>query len=382
MALLTRQEAQTGESLMLNALWGATRIFRWLALGYAAWGDWIRHDEMANPSAAAAILFALGVWTAYMWVADPRTLGVLLFELVLVAAAVYSTRWVDSYSAAVEGQTTVVGVWAAVPVVALAVLLGWRGGLAASLVMTVVMVAMVGRVDSEPVSNAGLLIMLGGCLGFGADLARREQRALRDALARQAEAAERDRLARTVHDGVLQALAFIHRRGLDLGGEAAKLGAMAAGQEARLRALVSGVPLRELEDTVGGPVDLRRALEAVVTERATLVPPADPVVLPQQVASEVSAAVEAALENVRQHAGADALAWVLIDDRGSDVVVTVRDNGIGVTQERIEEASGWGRLGVSSSIKGRIEELGGRATYVYGLGVGTTVEMWIPKGKG
>ena len=56
----------------------------------------------------------------------------------------------------------------------------------------------------------------------------------------------------TIHDGVLQALAFIHRRGVDAGGEAARLGAIAGEQEQRLRALVSGVPIDELEKTIGG----------------------------------------------------------------------------------------------------------------------------------
>ena len=78
-------------------------------------------------------------------------------------------------------------------------------------------------------------------------------------------------------------------------------------------------------------------------------------------AQEVVAAVEAALDNVRKHAGPQAQAWVVVDDLGADVVVTVRDDGPGVSQERIAEAAQNGRLGVSSSIKGRIEDLGGRA---------------------
>ena len=66
----------------------------------------------------------------------------------------------------------------------------------------------------------------------------------------------------------------------------------------------------------------------------------------------------------------------------ADVVVTVRDNGVGVSPERMAQAGASGRLGVSSSIKSRIEDLGGRATYLFGPGGGTTVEMWIPKEAG
>ena len=52
--------------------------------------------------------------------------------------------------------------------------------------------------------------------------------------------AERARLARAVHDGVLQVLTLVQRRGTELGGEAAELGRLAGEQEAALRALVQG----------------------------------------------------------------------------------------------------------------------------------------------
>lgn len=173
-----------------------------------------------------------------------------------------------------------------------------------------------GRLDAEPLSNAGLLILLGTCVGYAADVARKEQTALRGALQREAALAERDRLARTVHDGVLQALAFIHRRGMQLGGEAARLGGVASEQEQRLRAVVSGVPIGQLEATVDGPVDLCATLSATATGTATVVAPADPVLLDRGLADELAAAVDAALDNVRRPAGAGAKAWVLVDDSG------------------------------------------------------------------
>ena len=81
---------------------------------------------------------------------------------------------------------------------------------------------------------------------------------------------ERERLARTVHDGVLQTLAFIHRRGGELGGEAARLGGMAAEQEGRLRALVSGTARGRAGASCGGEVDLRLLLAAHAGERVHL----------------------------------------------------------------------------------------------------------------
>ncbi|MGV1009618.1 MAG: MacS family sensor histidine kinase [Dermatophilaceae bacterium] len=375
----SRGEVGAGDSLVLNALWGAVRVFRWLALGYAAWGAWARREAMASPQGVALVLSLLLVWTVFMQVWNRRDLQIHVLELVLACTAVFATRWVDTPEAVDEGVTTVPGVWQSVPVVAIAVILGWQGGLLASLVVSLVMIATVGRLDTEPVSNAGLLILLGTCVGYAADVARKEQDQLSRALTREATLAERDRLARTVHDGVLQALAFINRRGLDLGGEAARLGTMAAEQEQRLRALVSGVPPDELGSSVGGPVDLCAALTATATGTATVVAPAGPVLLDRGLTHELAAAVEAALDNVRRHAGDGARAWVLVDDLGPEVLLTVRDDGVGVSQERMDEASARGRLGVASSIRARIEDLGGKARYVFGPGGGTTLEMWVPK---
>ena len=60
-------------------------------------------------------------------------------------------------------------------------------------------------------------------------------------------AAERARLARAVHDGVLQVLALVQRRGRELGGEAAELGRLAGEQESALRALI------RQQDSLAGP---------------------------------------------------------------------------------------------------------------------------------
>lgn len=370
------------DSLVVSALWSAIRVFRPLALLYAAWSAWTRVEQMQRPQLAVAVLVVLGIWTVAEAVWARRTLWWHLVELALAVGAVALTRWADTPDAAFRGTTTLPGIWASVPVASLGILKGWRGGLAGGGAVAASMVASTRSVELAAVSNGLLVMLFGGCVGYCADLARAEQETLRRALERQAEDVERDRLARTVHDGVLQALAFIHRRGVDAGGEASRLGAMAGEQEQRLRALVSGVSIDELEATVGGPVDLRHFLRQAAAGSADLIAPADPVYLSRRPANEMVAAVEAALDNVRKHAGPDAQAWVLIDDAGDDIVVTVRDNGVGVSEDRITAASSRGRLGVSSSIRGRLEELGGSARYLYGPGGGTTVEMWVPKRSG
>ena len=153
---------------------------------------------------------------------------------------------------------------------------------------------------------------------------------------------------------------------------------MAGEQERILRTLVSQADLDEVGRAVSGDADLRGLLRHVEGDGVQLVSPADAVLLPRRVADEVVAAVEAALDNVRQHAGDDAQAWVLLDDAGDEVAVTIRDSGRGVPAGRLDEAVTQGRLGVSSSILGRLADLGGTATVGSGPGGGTTVELRIP----
>jgi signal transduction histidine kinase len=110
-----------------------------------------------------------------------------------------------------------------------------------------------------------------------------------------------------------------------------------------------------------------------------LVAPADPVHVPARVAGELAAAVGAALDNVRLHAGGQAQAWVLVEDEGDGVALTVRDNGVGMPAGRLEEAAAAGRLGASSSIRGRLADLGGTAQFSAREGSGVTVRMRAPK---
>ena len=77
-------------------------------------------------------------------------------------------------------------------------------------------------------------------IGYVVEVARASERTLARALEIEAATRERERLARDIHDGVLQVLAMVQRRGAVLGGEAAELGRMAGEQEVALRTLVSG----------------------------------------------------------------------------------------------------------------------------------------------
>ena len=99
------------------------------------------------------------------------------------------------------------------------------------------------------------------------------------------------------------------------------------------------------------------------------------------VAAEVDAAVANALDNVAAHAGAGARAFVLLEDLDDSVVVSVRDDGVGIAAGRLEEAVDEGRVGVSKSIVGRMDWLGGSARLSTGPGRGTEWELTIPRSR-
>jgi signal transduction histidine kinase len=364
---------------VVTALWRGVDVFRPIAWLYAVYSAFVRQEDYARPWLGWLVLGILGLWTLGMLLYRSRTTRVVGLELLIASAAILSTRLVDTSEVIVGGAKTLPGFWPAAAVVSLAVLKGWRGGMFAAAFVGAVDLLEVGVATENTVTNIVILILLGGCIGYCADLSRDGHTALHEALRVQATVSERDRLARTVHDGVLQTLSYIHRRGLDIGGESRELGSMASEQERLLRALLTDMAAPHLETLVDGEVDLRILLGRYGDGAVHVVPPAEPVLLDRRVADELAAAVSAALDNVRRHAGAGAQAWVLIEDDGLAVTVTIRDNGVGVPAGRLAEAAASGRLGVANSIQRRMSELGGTAVIDSKPGDGMSLELSVPK---
>ena len=300
-------------------------------------------------------------WTAVaIWAyAEPRrrTTGLLLADLAVAEALILVSPLVKG-----EGmQATVPGFWVMGALFAWAIHWRWLGGLVAGVLLSVADLAVRSHVTQANYGNVFLLMIGGPIVGFMCEslarMADERDRAERAAAA----AAERARLARAVHDGVLQVLALVQRRGAELGGDAADLGRLAGEQEAALRTLIRRQDAL-VEPTAGsgrrtgrpdvGPVPpgghpagdgggSRRARAGARRRWPT----------------SWSSVVSACLDNVAAHVGEDAPAWVLLEAFVDRLALSVRDEGPGIPDGRLDQAAREGRLGVTESIRGRIADL-------------------------
>ena len=104
-----------------------------------------------------------------------------------------------------------------------AVLRGRRAGLLAACCVAAADLAEVRRLSASTLDAIVLLLIAGSLLGWAVELLRAGRADLARAVALQAATRERERLAADIHDSVLQVLAFVRRRGAQIGGEAATI---------------------------------------------------------------------------------------------------------------------------------------------------------------
>ncbi|MFB7500625.1 MacS family sensor histidine kinase [Streptomyces sp. NPDC056161] len=384
-------------------LWRALAAYRVLTMLYAIGLYATAYDRFARPWVALSYYGVLLVWTLATL---PKVAGAasctrrfLAADLTIALTGILLTPVADAHQRVTDGGPTLPSIWTAGSVLAFAVKGGWRWAAFASTTVAAANLVERGSPARDTVHNVILVWVASIAIGYVVEVARASERTLARALEIEAATRERERLARDIHDGVLQVLAMVQRRGAVIGGEAAELGRLAGEQEVALRTLVSGglVPVSrasedaaegavvrvvEEPDDTGGPVDLRALLAPYAGARVSLAEPGAPVPMPPGAARELAAAVGAALDNVRRHAGEDARAWILVEDEPGEpgeIVVTVRDDGPGIPAGRLAQAEGEGRLGVALSIRGRLRDLGGSAELISVPGQGTEVELKVPK---
>lgn len=356
-----------------DRLFRALAVLRAILLVNAVVLSALRADEVERPRALAACVLVMVVWTAVAtWAyAEPRrrTPPLLVTDLVVAVALLLVTPYVTG-----QDSASVPGFWVIGALVAWGIRYRTVGGLVAGIVLAT---ADLVRQDIDPsdYGNAFLLLLGGTIVGYVCATLQTMATERDAALHEAAVATERARWARVVHDGVLQVLALVQRRGREIGGEAADLGRLAGEQEIALRSLVRA---QDAAPVAGGMVDLAVEVGRLATRPGvTVSAPGYPVELPAAVAHELVAAAGACLDNVRDHVGDDAPAWVLLEAFPDRVELSVRDGGPGIPEGRLAAAAAQGRLGVSGSIRGRLADLGGRAELVTGPD-GTEWDLVVP----
>jgi signal transduction histidine kinase len=360
-----------------DRLFRALGILRIILIVNAVALNIYRADNFDHPAAGVLVVTGMVAWTAFtVWAyADParRTAFLLSADLAVALATIL-------VSPVVKGPdmlATIPGFWVSGALLAWAIQWRWQGGLIAAVLLSAADIVIRDEVTQANFGNVFLLVIGGLVVGFLSESLRLME-VERDVAMRASVAdAERARLARAVHDGVLQVLSLIQRRGRELGGEAAELGRMAGEQESALRSLIRQqdtlvAPTDELIDLAGALGQLER------TTTVTVATPAEPVLLPGSEVAELVAVVRACLDNVARHVGPDAPAWVLLQAFPDRVELSIRDEGPGIPEGRLAQAEGEGRLGVSQSIVGRVEDLGGTVELATGA-FGTEWEVTVPR---
>ena len=324
-----RRGATVDVRAALLPLWRGLVVFRVVALAYAAVNVVRDVGLYARPALGIAVLGGMAGWTLVTSVAYLRGADRLApVDLVVTVLATMSTLLVDDPARIAAGGPVITTVWSAGAVLAVAIAFGIRPAIGAVAVSVGALWVTRRALDAALLSDAQLLLVAGVAVGFASVAMRRSALRLQEAIATEAAAAERDRLARDIHDGVLQILALVRRRGPQLGDP--ELVRAAAEQEVSLRRLITRGPVG-LNGPDDEPVDLGAALGAALPTRAVLAVPPDPVCVPGGLARSVLAVVREAAANADVHAGADAGLWVLLEDDVEAVTISVR---LGAVQPR------------------------------------------------
>ncbi|HET6562735.1 MAG TPA: DUF5931 domain-containing protein [Marmoricola sp.] len=371
-----------------TTLFRALTVLRGVVTVYMLVLNILRWDELARPGVAAAAVVFMVCWAVFVsWAYDSprrRTLGLYVADLAVALLMMLSTPLVQSDAMLDRHASTIPSFWVMAPVLAWAAGRPWAQAVGAAVLVSATDLSVRTDLGGNTWGNLFLLVLAAGVVGWTAEVLREavEMRAAAERAA--AVQQERTRLARAVHDGVLQVLTMVQRRGAEAGGDLAALGRVAGEQEAALRALVQHDARTLARDAPppGGETDLMVALGRLHPGRVTVAGPGAPVLLPAQDAAELVAVVSACLDNVRAHVGEEARAWVFVEELGDEVLVSVRDEGAGIPSGRVEEAAREGRMGIRDSVCGRMTDLGGRAELTTGAGQGTEWELTLPRRRG
>jgi signal transduction histidine kinase len=226
--------------------------------------------------------------------------------------------------------------------------------------------------------NAVYVFLLGGAVSsliwLTRDGARRADEANSTAIASAIEEAqidaverERQRIDALVHDQVLNTLLVAANS--KTGQEQQAVATMAAEAITSLESAVTDEQLNSRVTTLGLYRSLRKAAFRASQEIEVEILSAGLEEIPAEIALTMTQAALQAMDNATRHSKADRIQLRLGSSTFKGLIVEVRDNGKGFNPERLPKD----RLGISTSIKARMELIGGKAQVSSTPGNGTTV---------
>lgn len=377
-----RQSVRPGERVLLRSF----AALRWAGVIALLTVIGVRRETLDRAWLAGAVIVAVVAFTLWATGALQNQPGRLLtpsacyMELGLAAGLLAADGWVLGWEHTFD-PPALGALWPLAAVLTAGLVLGPRRGALAGGVVALSRVA--GMVAPEvrhgPPSLSEILIVdrprlipilsllaLYAVAGLGSGYLAALQRKAEDEIA---SARARDEVARTLHDGVLQALAIFQRRATD-----PVLSRLARDTDRDLRRFLDGATGRrrtQLSDALRDTCD-RFAHRFDLTPQ--LLVDDVPSHMDPAVVEVLAGAVAEALANVGKHAGANrVVVYAGSSERDRGVLVTVNDDGCGFDAKKISQGRGF-----AQSIQARVEEIDGRVDLLSTPGQGTEVRLWIP----
>jgi len=376
--------AEMASSPLERSVQAMVAAFRWLSWIWVALVFLVTRAEFRHLYLAGALVVAALGWTVLTTLAARRAPGLLarpaalIAELALGAALLIGDGWTHTERTIGSASQSLASAWPVAGLMTTGFLRGPYWGGAAGVVLGAARAY--GTTLNPGFSQAGwtggnilsmstttVLYMLTGVVGgLGGRRLRTAQAQIAAAQDAVSAAKAREDVARTLHDGVLQTLAFIQRRSRE-----PELVELARDQERELRSYLFGVTDDHTE-LVG---ELRALLDRSERRdrlRTSLVVVEEPAGLSPDVTAAVIGAVREALTNAAKHA--DAKTVTVFVDAGDDagVFCSVHDDGVGFDPATVTQG-----VGLSRSILARVEEVGGRVELDSKPGHGTEVRLWV-----
>lgn len=323
---------------------------------------------------ATVLLVVLTLWTGvFAWLLQNRStvlattrFGVSDIAVSAIAAAadpiVYPGPHPQSFSSA----------WPLSGAVVAGIVRGPRTGAVAGFVIGAAGAASVatvadGGMSGRVLGSLGTIVLL-TVSGF---LAGMLSNRIREIELTRARAQMREETARRLHDGVLQTLAVIQRRSDDT-----ELVRLARELETDLRSFIALPDRTDLHAEAGTLSEMLRSTLAGQERRfglrSELVVVDEPSTMPTAVRDAINGAVSEAITNASKHGNAS-LVRVFVDSEDDVVRCEVRDDGTGFDTARTVEGTG-----ITRSIRGRIDDVGGNVDIRSRPGDGVTVTLTVP----